>query len=151
MLLAGGMLSFLLVQTAWQLLIPGLILGMAHAVVFPPTVAASTLSFPECCRGLGTMLILAAYDLGVLIGAPLAGGILRYSGRFGLPGYPTMFVTVAVLVGMISVVFAASLVKKLAAASNAAQADAQPIEDDLPAELDPIAPVAAASARCATR
>lgn len=108
-LMGMGLLSFLLVNNAWQLAVPAVILGFAHAVVFPPTVAASTLSFPEHCRGLGTMLILAAYDLGVLVGTPLAGAIVQYSGRFGLAPYPTMFVTIASLMGVISVVFATSL------------------------------------------
>lgn len=108
-LLGGGLLAFLLVETAWQMMIPAVILGFAHALIFPPTVAASTLSFPEHCRGLGTMLILAAYDLGVLVGTPLAGAIVHNSERFGLPPYPTMFAAIAALMGLVSVVFAMSL------------------------------------------
>lgn len=111
-LLAAGMMSFLLVETAWQLVIPASILGFAHALVFPPTVAASTLSFPENCRGLGTMLILAAYDVGVLVGAPLAGGLLRFSKPLGLPPYPTMFATIGTLMLLICGVYAASLLRR---------------------------------------
>jgi MFS family permease len=108
-LLGAGLLAFLLVHAAWQMMIPAVILGFAHALIFPPTVAASTLSFPEHCRGLGTMLILAAYDFGVLVGTPLAGAIVHNSGRFGLPPYPTMFAAIASLMGLVSVVFAVSL------------------------------------------
>ncbi|MBN2580307.1 MAG: MFS transporter [Pirellulales bacterium] len=108
-LLGTGLLAFLLVETAWQLTVPAMILGFAHALVFPPTVAASTLSFPERCRGLGTMLILAAFDVGVLVGTPLAGAIVEYSGPAGLAPYPTMFVAMASLVGVTSLIFVASL------------------------------------------
>jgi len=117
-LLSVGVGSFLLVHAAWQLVIPAVILGFAHAIVFPPTIAACTQSFPEQCRGLGTMSILAAYDLGILIGTPLAGALVRYSARFGLPPYPTMFATIAALVGLISLVFAASLLNRRRAASR---------------------------------
>ena len=107
-LMCLGLLSFLLVKTTWQLAIPAAVLGCAHAIVFPPTIAASTLSFPEHCRGLGTMLILAAYDLGILIGSPLSGAIIGYSGQYGLAPYPTMFITIASLLGLISLVFMVS-------------------------------------------
>ncbi|HLA83758.1 MAG TPA: MFS transporter [Thermoguttaceae bacterium] len=112
LLMGGGLLSFLLVHNAWQLALPAAIMGFAHAVVFPPTVAASTLSFPEHCRGLGTMLILAAYDVGVLVGTPLAGAIVYFSERFGLAPYPTMFVTFAALMGLMSLIFAVSLLRR---------------------------------------
>ncbi|MBN1591516.1 MAG: MFS transporter [Pirellulales bacterium] len=137
-LLVAGLLSFLLVQAAWQLVIPAVIFGVAHAIVFPPTIAASTLSFPEHCRGLGTMLILAAYDLGVLIGAPLAGAVVQYSDRFGLPPYPTMFVTMAALVGLISVVFSASLVSHAPAkpATGSGESQSTPAAWAPPAEID---------------
>jgi len=118
-LLATGMMSFLLVETAWQLVIPASILGFAHALVFPPTIAASTLSFPENCRGLGTMLILAAYDVGVLVGSPLAGGLLRFSKPLGLPPYPTLFATIGALMFLICGVYAASLLRKRHARGDA--------------------------------
>lgn len=128
-MMSVGLLTFLVVETAWQLTLPAVILGFAHAVVFPPTVAASTLSFPEHCRGLGTMLILAAYDMGVLVGTPMAGAIVNYSGHFGLSPYPAMFISIAALTGTVSLVFAVSLLWWRAPSVG-------PAADSLPASED---------------
>jgi len=95
--LAVGQLLFLVVHSEWQLLLPAIGCGCAHAIVFPAIVAAGSCGFPAKNRGVATILVLAAWDLGQLIGAPLAGGILRYSANAGLPPYPTMFATMAVL------------------------------------------------------
>lgn len=40
-------------------------------------------------------MVLAAWDVGQVLGAPTAGAVLRYSGAAGLPSYPTMFLTIA--------------------------------------------------------
>ena len=90
-----GLLLFLPITAAWQLFLPGVVFGIGHAIVFPPLAAAGSYAFPRRCRGLAIMLILATNDVGVLIGAPLAGAILQYAGRFGLPPYPSMFLTMA--------------------------------------------------------
>jgi MFS family permease len=100
-----GLLLFLPVTNVWQLLVPGVIFGIGHAMVFPPLAALGSQSFPQRYRGLAIMLILAASDLGVFVGAPLAGAILHYSGGFGLPPYPTMFVTMAFALAASGVVY----------------------------------------------
>ena len=58
-------------------------------------VAAGSVTFPLRHRGLATVLVLATWDLGQLIGAPTAGAVLQYSPLAGLPPYPTMFLTMA--------------------------------------------------------
>ena len=103
-----GLLLFLPVRNLWQLLFPGVVFGIGHALLFPPLIALSGQSFPLRYRGLAIMLILAAADLGVLVGAPLAGVILHYSGGFGLPPYPTMFVTMACALAAAGVFYAAT-------------------------------------------
>jgi MFS family permease len=105
-ILIVGLLLFLPVSNVWQLLVPGVIFGIGHALVFPPLAALGSQSFPQRYRGLAIMLILAASDLGVLVGAPLAGAILQYSGGFGLPPYPTMFVTMAGALAVAGVFYA---------------------------------------------
>ncbi|MCX7426350.1 MAG: MFS transporter, partial [Planctomycetia bacterium] len=105
-ILIVGLLLFLPVTNVWQLLVPGVIFGIGHALVFPPLAALGSQSFPQRYRGLAIMLILAASDLGVLVGAPLAGAILQYSGGFGLPPYPTMFVTMAGALAVAGVFYA---------------------------------------------
>ena len=88
--LAASQTLFLLVDAEWKLLLPAIGFGGAHAVVFPAVVAAGSIGFPAKHRGLATLLVLASWDVGQLIGSPLAGVLLQYSETAGLPPYPTM-------------------------------------------------------------
>ena len=106
--LAVSQLLFLLVGSTWQLVVPGIGYGIAHAILFPATVAAGSQAFPNRHRGLGTVLMLATFDVGQLVGAPLAGVIVHFSSVLGLPGYPTLFVSTAGILGAVAVVYAAS-------------------------------------------
>ena len=53
--------------------LPAIGFGGAHAMVFPAIVAAGSLSFPARHRGLAILLVLAAWDVGQLIGARWPG------------------------------------------------------------------------------
>jgi hypothetical protein len=46
--------------------------------------------------------------MGQLIGAPVAGAVLRYSPSVGLPPYPTMFLTMAGLMALVGVWYLAA-------------------------------------------
>jgi MFS family permease len=108
--MAGAGLSmalFLSVGHEWQLIVPAVGFGCAHAVLFPAVVAAGSVAFPARNRGLATLLVLAAWDLGQVIGAPTVGVLLRYTELAGLPPYPTMFVIIAGLLMMVSLWYAA--------------------------------------------
>lgn len=99
---------YLLVHEAWQLALPAVMAGCAHALLFPAIVSGGATSFPACHRGLATTLVLGVLDFGKLVGQPAIGNILYYTEQFGLPQYPTMFLLVAsflVAVGIIYVVF----------------------------------------------
>jgi len=111
--LAGTQLLFLLVDTEWQLIIPGLGYGICHAVMFPSVIAAGSRAFPDQHRGLGTTLVLAMSDLGYVIGAPTVGVILHYSGLLGLPSYPTMFVVMSGLLATAGGFYALTCRKKV--------------------------------------
>lgn len=93
--LAASMLLYLWVSDPWTLALPAAMGGVAHAFLFPAVVAGASSTFPVRYRGLATTLILAMFDIGMLLGQPLAGGIVEFSRLFGLPPYGTMFVTVA--------------------------------------------------------
>jgi MFS family permease len=95
LLLVAGTAAFVLVHTSWQLAIPGLFVGTAHALLFPAIVATGTSCFPERYRGLGTAVMLAMIDFGVLAGAPVAGGIVSLANALGLPGFHAMFLSIA--------------------------------------------------------
>lgn len=104
--LIASVLLFLVVRQTWQLVIPGVLFGISHAIIFPATVAAGSRTFPKRHRGLATTLILATWDAGLLLGSPIAGVVLHYSGWLGLPPYPTMFVTIAALMSALTAVYA---------------------------------------------
>lgn len=103
--MVAGQVAFLLVRTEWQLLIPALCFGMSHAILYPAAVAEACGEFPVRYRGMATMLILAVYDLGVLIGAPTAGVILHTAEFLHLPRYPVMYLTVASLLGGLGIIY----------------------------------------------
>jgi MFS family permease len=104
--LAAGILTFLLVQREWQFAFPAVLIGIAHAFVFPAAVAGGSGAFPLRYRGLGTTLMLAMFDLGNLVGMPAAGEMLRWYRRFGWPDYPAMFITSAIAIFAVGAAYA---------------------------------------------
>ena len=106
--LVAGMLLFLVVRQPWQFVIPAVSVAIAHAALFPAVIAGGSGVFPARYRGLGTTLSLAFFDLGCLIGSPIVGEVLYWAERFGWPAYPTMFVVVAALLGLLGVIYAVS-------------------------------------------
>jgi MFS family permease len=112
MILAGmasmslSMLLFLCVRSQWHFVFPALALGAAHAELFPAVVAGGSGAFPARYRGLGTTLVLAMFDLGNLVGAPIIGSILYWSQGNHLTPYPTKFISVAILLSLMGLVYA---------------------------------------------
>jgi MFS family permease len=123
--LVTSMVCYLFVQSTWQLVLPGVIVGIAHALLFPAVVGGGSQSFPARYRGLGTTLVLGMFDLGCLIGMPLAGSVIHLAPRAGLPAYPSMFLTIATLLVLASTVFALRPARHVATALRAA-AQARP-------------------------
>jgi len=97
---------FWFVHSEWQLIIPSVTYGMGHAILFPAGFAEGCCTFPPRYRGLGTSLMLATYDAGLLIGAPTAGLLVHFGQTLGWPGYPTLFAGVAGLLAVATVVYA---------------------------------------------
>lgn len=131
--LAISMLLYLTVDSLWALILPGVVSGIAHALLFPSVVAGASRAFPHRYRGLGTTLVLGMFDLGNLIGMPLAGTLVFASKSAGLPPYPTMFVTFATIIIAASSYYALASRKKAspverAEAARESSADATPTE-----------------------
>ncbi len=95
-LVMASQFLFLLVRGEWALIIPSVTYGIGHAILFPAGFAEGCCTFPPRYRGLGTSLMLASYDVGLLIGAPTAGLLVHFGQAQGWPGYPTMFVGVSI-------------------------------------------------------
>ncbi len=68
------------VSDGWQFIIPSIICGFGHALLFPAVVSLGSGAFPKECRGAGTAIILGFADFGSLIYAPILG---RISDQFG--------------------------------------------------------------------
>jgi len=103
--LIAGFLLLVPVHSEWTFVVPAIVCGMGHAILVPSTLAAGCRAFPSRHRGLGMTLMMATFDVGNLVGAPAAGAIVHFSGQLGLPGYPTMFVAVAAVLGLVGVVY----------------------------------------------
>ena len=107
-LMALSQLAFLPVRAEWQLVVPALIFGCSQAILSPAMMAGGSVAFPERYRGLATTVVLAAGDVGLLAGSPMAGIIVKYSGAWALPPYPVLFVTMAALLAAAAVWYAIS-------------------------------------------
>ena len=115
--LAASVVLFLLVDAEWMLVLPAIGYGCTHAVLFPSVVAAGSRAFPAGNRGMATLLMLATWDVGRLIGAPAAGAALRLSRLAGLPPYPTMYIVMSLVLAMVSVWYIISTARSRRAAS----------------------------------
>jgi len=104
--IVASLLSYLTVDSATGLILPALLSGLGHALLFPAAIAGGSRCFPERYRGLGVTIMLGTFDLGNLIGMPLAGTVLYAAGRVGWPEFPTMFIAMAGLLTLASLVFA---------------------------------------------
>ena len=77
---AVGHLLLATVTEGWQLILPSIICGFGHALLFPAVVSLGSGAFPKECRGAGTAIILGFTDFGSLVYAPLLG---RVGDQFG--------------------------------------------------------------------
>lgn len=105
-ILAAGQVLLIFVDSEWKFVIPGLAYGVSHAILFPTIVATGCHTFPGRYRGLGTMVVLSAFDLGTLTGAPATGAVLHYAEALGLSSYPAMFAAMAAVVAVTAVFYA---------------------------------------------
>lgn len=103
--LAMSMPTYLLVHEPWQLIFPAMATGLGHAFLFPAVVATAGFHFPPRYRGLATTLILGMFDVGILLGQPLLGGIVTLARNNNWPAYPTMFLFAGSLVGSIGLLY----------------------------------------------
>ena len=75
-----GVLAF--VTEGWQFIVPSIVCGFGHALLFPAIVSLGSGTFPKQFRGAGTAIILGFTDFGSLVFAPVLG---RIGDRFGFP------------------------------------------------------------------
>ncbi len=103
--LSLSVIFYLAVTTTWLLVIPALLAGFAHAFLFPSVTGGGSTCFPTRYRGIGVTVMLAMFDLGGLIGAPMAAVMLYSAKVAGLPQYPTMFVGMTAILTLIAIAY----------------------------------------------
>ena len=103
--LSASMAAYCLVWNAWTLAIPALATGAAHAVIFPAVLTGAGKSFAAEHRGLATNLIMGTFDLGGMLGQPMAATVLWWAGLGQWPRYSTMFLAVGAVLGVTTVVY----------------------------------------------
>ncbi|MBS0264981.1 MAG: MFS transporter [Planctomycetes bacterium] len=87
-----GQLLFLLVSRDWLLVLPALVCGFGHALLFPAIVSIGAGKFPIQYRGSGTTLVLGFTELGTALAAPLLGLLIDLGNAGGgTRGFSWMF------------------------------------------------------------
>jgi len=89
--MSGGMFCFSFVDAAasWLIVIPALLTGTGHGLMFHTMTSLTLRSFPSQVRGTGSALALMMLDLGTIAGAPALGIIgdeFGYGALFGSIG-----------------------------------------------------------------
>jgi MFS family permease len=103
--LALSMLLYLPVRETWQFVFPAMAAGIAHALLFPAIVGGGSTAFPARYRGVGTTLMMGAFDMGVFLGAPAIGGLIHLAKDWQLPPYPTMFLSMGVFLVAVAAIY----------------------------------------------
>ena len=103
--MTAGMWCFSLLDAVdpWlTLVVAALTCGTGHALMFHTGTALFLEPFPAEKRGVGAALSLMVMDIGMIAGAPVLGGIAEEA------GYRYVFLTVAVVCGLATIVYAVS-------------------------------------------
>jgi MFS family permease len=103
MLLMGiGMFCFLPIDAsrpAW-IILPALLCGTGHALMFHCMMALTVEPFPDELRGTGSSLALMSLDLGLVAGSPILAMVVAWQGS-----YDALFVTVGSTVLVVGVLY----------------------------------------------
>lgn len=100
-----GMFSYLLIDRdhVWMIIVPALICGTGHALMFHTMTALTLERFPYEVRGTGSTFSLMTLETGMICGAPILGIIAEHS-------YHQMFVVLGIFVGSVAVLYFCSSV-----------------------------------------
>lgn len=104
-LLSASFLCYAPATRSWHLTGPAALAGMAHALLFPSIVSAGTHAFPRRYLGVATSVILAMFDVGTFIGAPVVGACILAAKSHDLAAYSLIFTGTAAVLALIAVWF----------------------------------------------
>jgi MFS family permease len=84
-----GHLLLINVAAEWDFVLPSLLCGFGHALLFPCVVSLGAESYPEEYRGAGTTAILGFVDVGMAVAAQPLGWVIDHF------GFTTMYLSTA--------------------------------------------------------
>ncbi len=116
------LLSF--ADTGWEFILPSIVCGFGHALLFPAVVSLGSGAFPSTARGSGTAMILAFTDFCSLVVSPLLGRIIAAA------GFQWMFWTSSATALLVGILYTVIAMQHLDAETDEAR------ENALAAELD---------------
>ncbi|HJL45784.1 MAG TPA: MFS transporter, partial [Polyangiaceae bacterium LLY-WYZ-15_(1-7)] len=99
-LLGLGLVGLAFATEAWHVALIGVVCGMGHGYVFPILSSLIVTRAPAEDRGAAVTLFTALFDVGILLGGPLLGGVADWM------GHRAMFVVAAALTALGLAVFA---------------------------------------------
>lgn len=135
-----GQLLFLLVSSDWLFVLPGMVCGFGHSLLFPAVVSIGAGRFPVQYRGSGTTLVLGFTELGTAVAAPLLGMLIDFGNAGGgTLGFSWMFLASATVAGVVGVLYAATAARlpdhdphdRVRAAARRTTVEAESDEGDL--------------------
>lgn len=98
--------------TPWHLVLPAVIGGFGHALLFPSVVSIGAGAFPHEYRGTGTSLVLGFTEVGVAISAPVLGWIIDTCRAAGMADpFAPMFYTSAGFAVAVGLIYALSSIR----------------------------------------
>lgn len=102
--MAGGMFAFCAVSSerSWLLIIPAVLTGTGHSLMFHTMTSLTIQPFPTQVRGTASALALMMLDLGMFMGAPILGIVGEAM------GYSAMFVMVGIMCLVCTSIYARS-------------------------------------------
>lgn len=98
--MSAGLFSYSLVDSdhPWLIMVPALICGTGHALMFHTMTALTMERFPYEVRGTGSSFALMALETGTICGAPILGMIAEHS-------YDRMFFVMGIFVGSVTMLY----------------------------------------------
>ncbi len=105
--LCCGQLLFLIVSSDLLLLLPAVVCGFGHALLFPAIVSIGAGRFPIQYRGTGTTLVLGFTELGTALAAPILGMLIDIGTVDGATqGFSWMFMSAGGAAGLAAAFYA---------------------------------------------
>ena len=96
-----AMLLLPFVHREWHFIVPALLGGFGHALLFPAVVSLGSEPFPLAYRGTATTLVLGFFEVGLFVSAPLLGWVIDAFEA----GFTQMFLCAAVVAAGVAVIY----------------------------------------------